>query len=190
MITLDTDTQLPRDTAAKMVAAMAHPLNRPILDPETNTVTEGYALLRPQVAISVDSAHRSWIARIFSGQPGFDPYSASVSDVYHDLHGEASFTGKGIYDVHAFDAAVGERFPENAILSHDLIEGEHARTGLINVELVEDYPATYGAFSKRKHRWVRGDWQLLPWLFAHPPVPGGRAGEESAVGSFALEDCG
>ncbi len=88
-------------------------------------------MLRPQVAISVDSAQRSWIARIFSGQPGFDPYSASVSDVYHDLHGAASFTGKGIYDVSAFDAAVGERFPENAILSHDLIEGEHARTGLI-----------------------------------------------------------
>jgi cyclic beta-1,2-glucan synthetase len=175
VITLDTDTQLPRDTAAKMVAAMAHPLNRPILDPATNTVTEGYALLRPQVAISVDSAHRSWIARIFSGQPGFDPYSASVSDVYHDLHGEASFTGKGIYDVAAFDAAVGERFPENSILSHDLIEGEHARTGLMNVEVVEDYPATYGAFSKRKHRWVRGDWQLLPWLFSHPPTPAGRA---------------
>ena len=136
------------------------------------------------MAISVDSAHRSWIARIFSGQPGFDPYSASVSDVYHDLHGEASFTGKGIYDVQAFDAAVGERFPENAILSHDLIEGEHARTGLISVELVEDYPATYGAFSKRKHRWVRGDWQLLPWLFAHPPAPGRPRGEESACRLF------
>jgi len=175
VITLDTDTQLPRDTAAKMVAAMAHPLNRPIIDPETNAVTEGHALLRPQVAVSVDSAQRSWIARIFSGQPGFDPYSASVSDVYHDLHGVASFTGKGIYDVYAFDAAVGKRFPENAILSHDLIEGEHARTGLIHVELVEDYPATYGAFSKRKHRWVRGDWQLLPWLFSRPPVFGGRA---------------
>jgi cyclic beta-1,2-glucan synthetase len=174
VITLDTDTQLPRDTAAKMVAAMAHPLNQPVLDPETNIVTEGHALLRPQVAISVDSARRSWIARIFSGQPGFDTYSASVSDVYHDLHGVASFTGKGIYDVHAFDAAVGQRFPENAILSHDLIEGEHARTGLIPVELVEDYPATYGAFSKRKHRWARGDWQLLPWLFAHPPMAGGR----------------
>ncbi len=173
VITLDTDTQLPRDTARKMVAAMAHPLNQPVVDPATHAVTEGHALLRPQVAISVESAYRSWIARIFSGQPGFDPYSSSVSDLYHDLHGQASFTGKGIYDVRAFEAAVGERFPENSILSHDLIEGEHARTGLISVELVEDYPATYGAFSKRKHRWVRGDWQLLPWLFAHPPVAGG-----------------
>jgi len=160
-------------------------LNRPVLDAETNTVTEGYALMRPQVAISVDSARRSWIARILSGQPGFDPYSASVSDVYHDLHGEASFTGKGIYDVNAFDAAVGERFPENAILSHDLIEGEHARTGLMNVELVEDYPATYGAFSKRKHRWVRGDWQLLPWLFAHPQVPGGRRAARNPLSALS-----
>ncbi|HEX5226185.1 MAG TPA: glucoamylase family protein [Bryobacteraceae bacterium] len=175
VITLDTDTQLPRDTAARMIGAMAHPLNAPILDEKTNMVTEGHALLRPQVAISVDSTQRSWIARIFGGQPGFDPYSASVSDIYHDLHGVASFTGKGIYDVRAFAAAVGERFPENAILSHDLIEGEHARTGLVPVELVEDYPATYGAFSKRKHRWVRGDWQLLPWLFPHPPEAQGRA---------------
>ncbi len=190
VITLDTDTQLPRDTAAKMVGAMAHPLNRPVLDPKSNTVTEGYALLRPQVAISIDSAQRSWIARIFSGQPGFDPYSTSVSDVYHDLHGQASFTGKGIYDVSAFDAAVGQRFPDNAILSHDLIEGEHARTGLIHVELVEDYPATYGAFSKRKHRWVRGDWQLLPWLFAASSHRRRTRREESAVGAFTLEDRG
>lgn len=190
VITLDTDTQLPRDSAAKMAAAMAHPLNRPILDPETNVVREGHALLRPQVAISVDSAQRSWIARIFSGQPGFDPYSASVSDLYHDLHGVASFTGKGIYDVSAFDTAVGERFPENAILSHDLIEGEHARTGLIPVELVEDYPATYSAFSKRKHRWVRGDWQLLPWLFGHPPMFEGRAPKNplSALSRWKIVD--
>jgi len=190
VITLDTDTQLPRDTAVKMVGAMAHPLNRPVVDPETNAVTEGHALLRPQVAISVDSAQRSWIARIFSGQPGFDPYSATVSDIYHDLHGVASFTGKGIYDVSAFDAAVGERFPENSILSHDLIEGEHARTGLISVELVEDYPATYGAFSKRKHRWARGDWQLLPWLFPHPPIVGGRAAKNplSALSRWKIVD--
>jgi hypothetical protein len=190
VITLDTDTQLPRDTAAKMVAAMAHPLNRPMLDPATNVVTEGYALLRPQVAITVESAQRSWIARIFSGRPGFDPYATSVSDVYHDLHGQASFTGKGIYDVQAFDTAVGQRFPENTILSHDLIEGEHARTGMINVELVEDYPSTYAAFSKRKHRWVRGDWQLLPWLFAHPPVPGGRAAKNplSALSRWKMVD--
>jgi cyclic beta-1,2-glucan synthetase len=171
VITLDTDTQLPRDTAAKMVGVMAHPLNRPTVDQATKIVTEGYALVRPRVAVSMESAWRSRIALIFSGQPGFDPYATSVSDVYQDLHGQASFTGKGIYDVRAFHAAVGARFPENAILSHDLIEGEHARTGLLtSVEVVEDYPATYKAFSKRKHRWVRGDWQLLPWLPGRNPL--------------------
>jgi cyclic beta-1,2-glucan synthetase len=165
VITLDTDTQLPRDTASKLVATMAHPLNHPVLHPETNTVIEGYALIRPRVTVSMESAGRSRLAQIFSGKPGFDPYATAVSDVYQDLHAHASFTGKGIYDLRAFDAAVGRRFPENAILSHDLIEGEFARTGLLTgVDLIEDYPATYQAFSKRNHRWTRGDWQLLPWL--------------------------
>jgi cyclic beta-1,2-glucan synthetase len=177
VITLDTDTQLPRDTASKMVATMAHPLNHPVLDPETSTVVEGYALIRPRVTVSMESSGRSRLAQIFSGKPGFDPYATSVSDVYQDLYARASFTGKGIYDLRAFDASVGRRFPENAILSHDLIEGEFARTGLLTgVDLIEDYPATYQAFSKRNHRWARGDWQLLPWLFPRipegsPPVP-------------------
>jgi cyclic beta-1,2-glucan synthetase len=170
VITLDTDTRLPRDTASKMVAAAAHPMNRPVLDPETGMVKEGYALIRPRVAVSMESAGRSRLAQIFSGNTGFDPYATSVSDVYQDLYGRASFTGKGIYDVRAFDAAVGDRFPENAILSHDLIEGEYARTGLLtSVELVEDCPTTYEASAKRKHRWVRGDWQLLPWLGNRAP---------------------
>ena len=174
VITLDTDTQLPRDTAAKMVAAAAHPLNRPVVNAETGVVTDGYALIRPRVAVSMESAGRSRLSQIFSGLTGFDPYATAVSDVYQDLHGRASFTGKGIYDVRAFEAAVGNRFPDNAILSHDLIEGEYARTGLLtSVELVEDFPATYEAFAKRKHRWVRGDWQLLPWLFRRVPAPRG-----------------
>jgi cyclic beta-1,2-glucan synthetase len=174
VITLDTDTQLPRETAAKMVAAAAHPLNRPVLDAETGMVKAGYALLRPRVAVSMESSGRSRLAQIFSGKAGFDPYATAVSDVYQDLYGQASFTGKGIYDVRAFDAAVGDRFPENAILSHDLIEGEYARTGLLtSVEVVEDSPTTYEAFAKRKHRWVRGDWQLLPWLGNRTPVAGG-----------------
>lgn len=174
VITLDTDTQLPRDTAFKMTGAMAHPLNQPRLDPAKKIVTDGYALLRPRVAVSMESAGRSRLAQIFSGQAGFDPYATSVSDIYQDLHGQASFTGKGIYDVKAFHAAVGDRFPENAILSHDLIEGEHARTALLTgVELVEDHPASYTAFCKRKHRWVRGDWQLLPWLLPRVPDASG-----------------
>jgi hypothetical protein len=165
VITLDTDTQLPRDTAAKMIGVMAHPLNRPVLDERTGVVVSGYSLLRPRVSVSMESAGQSRLAQMLSGQSGFDPYAISVSDVYQDLYGRASFSGKGIYDIAAFDAAVGERFPENAILSHDLIEGEHARTGfLASVEVVEDCPATYRAFCKRKHRWARGDWQLLPWL--------------------------
>jgi cyclic beta-1,2-glucan synthetase len=176
VITLDTDTQLPRDTAAKMIAAMAHPLNHPVLDQRTGTVISGYALLRPRVSVGMESAGRSRLAQILSGQSGFDPYAISVSDVYQDLYGRASFTGKGIYDLRAFDAAVGDRFPHNSILSHDLIEGEHARTGFLgSVEVVEDCPATYRAFCNRKHRWARGDWQLLPWLFGQPPGPDGKA---------------
>ena len=190
IITLDTDTQLPRDSAAKMIGAAAHPLNHPILDPKTKTVREGYGLLRPGVSVSIESAGRSRLAQIFSGQTGFDPYATSVSDVYQDLHGQASFTGKGIYDLRAFEAAVGGRFPENSILSHDLIEGEHVRTGLLaSAELIEDYPASYQAFSKRKHRWVRGDWQLLPWLFQRTPAPEGRiANPLSALSRWKLFD--
>ena len=190
VITLDTDTQLPRDSAAKMIGAAAHPLNYPVLDPETKMVREGYALMRPHVSVSMESAGRSRLAQIFSGQTGFDPYATAVSDVYQDLHGQASFTGKGIYDLRAFDAAVGDRFPENSILSHDLIEGEYARTGLLTgAEVVEDYPTSYQAFSKRKHRWVRGDWQLLPWMFHRAPAPEGRAPNPlSALSRWKLFD--
>jgi len=189
VITLDSDTRLPRDTALKMVGAMAHPLNRPVIDRARKIVTEGYALMRPRIAVSMESAGRSRLAQIFSGQPGFDTYATSVSDVYQDLHGQASFTGKGIYDVRAFHTAVGDRFPENAILSHDLIEGEHARTGLLtSIDLVEDYPATYRAFSKRKHRWIRGDWQLLPWLTARPPAGTGRGNPLSLLSRWKILD--
>jgi hypothetical protein len=173
VITLDADTQLPRDSAARMIGCMAHPLNRPVLDPVTRTVVEGYGVIQPRVSVSIESAGRSMFSQIFSGMAGFDPYATAVSDLYQDLYRQASFTGKGIYDLYAFDAAVGDRFPNNAVLSHDLIEGEHAHTGFLpSVELVEDYPATYQAFCKRKHRWVRGDWQLLPWLLAPPLAPG------------------
>ncbi len=169
IITLDTDTQLPRDTARELVAAMAHPLNRPVLD-ESNVVRQGYAILQPRVSISMESARRSRLANLYSGQTGLDPYTKAVSDVYQDLFGQASYMGKGIYDLNAFAQATRERFPDNTLLSHDLIEGEHARVGLISdIEVIDDFPATYEAFSKRKHRWVRGDWQISPWLL--PRVP-------------------
>lgn len=173
VITLDTDTQLPPGSAAKLIGTIAHPLNRPIVNPRTRCVEQGFGVLQPRVAISLDAARRSLFARLFAGEVGIDPYTRAVSHVYQDLFGRAQFIGKGIYDLHAFEAAVGERFPENAILSHDLIEGCHARCGFINdVELIEDHPSRYLADVNRRSRWVRGDWQIAAWLL--PRVPGHR----------------
>nr|WP_171165869.1 glycoside hydrolase family 94 protein [Usitatibacter palustris] len=166
VITLDTDTQLPRDAAREMVATMAHPLNRARFE-QGGLVTEGYGILQPRVAISLPGANRSLYARLHGGDTGIDPYTRAVSDVYQDAFAEGSFIGKGIYDVDAFECALAGRFPENRILSHDLIEGCHVRSGLLSdVQLYEDYPATYGADISRRHRWVRGDWQLFGWLRA------------------------
>ncbi len=191
IITLDSDTQLPRDTARKLIATLEHPLNRPVIDPETQAVREGYAILQPRITVSMESACRSRMAQFYSGQTGFDPYTTAVSDVYQDLHGQASFTGKGIYDLRAFDAVVGGRFPDNTLLSHDLIEGEHARTGLVtDLEFIDDYPAKYQAWSKRKHRWARGDWQIASWLL--PAVPAAKGGCEpnplSALSRWKIAD--
>ncbi|HMB42891.1 MAG TPA: glucoamylase family protein, partial [Luteimonas sp.] len=138
-------------------------------------VTRGYGILQPRVGVSMSGQRRSWYARLFSGEPGIDPYSRAVSDVYQDLFGEGSFVGKGIYDVEAFDRALDDRFPDNRILSHDLLEGCYARAGLVSdVQLNEDYPARYALDVKRRHRWIRGDWQLLPWLLPTVPMHGGR----------------
>ncbi|HEY6230737.1 MAG TPA: glucoamylase family protein [Pyrinomonadaceae bacterium] len=170
VITLDTDTQLPRDAARKLVGAAIHPLNRPRLDPATNMVTQGYGIVQPRVSISLVSASRSTFARTFSGNTGIDPYTTAVSDVYQDLFSEGSFTGKGLYDVDAFEAALSNRVPEQSLLSHDLFESLFARAALAtDIELLDDYPATYDAYAKRQHRWTRGDWQILRWLF--PTVP-------------------
>ncbi len=169
-ITLDSDTQLPRDTAWKLIGTMAHPLNRPVFNDESGIVVGGHALLQPRIGISMESAGKSRFAQVFSGQTGFDPYTTAVSDLYQDLFGRATFTGKGIYDIAAFERATRDRFPENTLLSHDLIEGEHVRAGLVtDLEMIDDYPSRYQAFSKRKHRWVRGDWQIALWLL--PRVP-------------------
>jgi cyclic beta-1,2-glucan glucanotransferase len=171
VITLDTDTQLPRDSVFEFVGAMAHPLNRPIYDEAKQRVTEGYGILQPRVAASLEGTNRSRYARLWSGEPGIDPYTRAVSDVYQDIFGEGSFIGKGIYDVDAFERALGGRFPENRILSHDLIEGCYARSGLLSdVQLYEDYPPTYEADVARRHRWIRGDWQIARWIL--PRVPG------------------
>jgi len=170
VITLDSDTQLPRDAAHKLVGAIAHPLNRAIVDPEKNIVVDGYGILQPRVEISIDSAQRSRLASIFSADAGFDIYARAASDVYQDLFGEGSFTGKGIYEVETFQQVLEHRFPCNVILSHDLVEGSYARAGLVSdIEVVDDYPSHMSAFSRRKHRWVRGDWQIIFWLL--PRVP-------------------
>lgn len=175
VITLDSDTELPRGTAHQLVGTLAHPLNRAVIDPETNTVMQGYGILQPRVGISVHSARRSRLAALYSGQTGFDIYTNAISDVYQDLFGEGSYVGKGIYDVQVFQKTLANRFPHNLLLSHDLIEGSYARAGLVSdIEMIDDYPSHYSAWSKRKHRWVRGDWQIMKWLLPRVPDYHGR----------------
>ncbi|HEY1951628.1 MAG TPA: glucoamylase family protein [Gemmatimonadaceae bacterium] len=174
VITLDSDTVLPRDAAQLLVGTIAHPLNRAHYDARIGRVTEGYGIIQPRVGVSLTSAHKSYFAAIHSGHPGVDPYTTAVSDVYQDLYGEGSFTGKGIYEVDAFEEATHGRFPENTLLSHDLIEGNWVRAGLAtDVEVYDDYPARYLTYTRRKHRWIRGDWQLLGWLKGTVPGPDG-----------------
>ena len=175
VITLDSDTQLPRGTAHSMIGAMAHPLNRAIIDPELRIVTEGYGILQPRVGVSVQSASRSRLASIYSGQTGFDIYTRAISDAYQDLYGEGIFTGKGIYEINTLHAVLDRRFPRNSLLSHDLIEGSYARVGLTtDIEVIDDYPSHYSAYTRRKHRWLRGDWQIAQWLFSKVPDESGR----------------
>ncbi len=177
VITLDVDTQLPREAARRLIGTLAHPLNRARLDTATGRVVEGYGILQPRISFHLPAAGRSLFTRIWVSSAGIDPYSAAVSDVYQDLFGSGSFTGKGIYDVDAFEAAAGRTFPDNHILSHDLIEGNYARCGLVtDIELFDDFPARYNVYARREHRWIRGDWQILFWLGREVPAPanGGR----------------
>jgi hypothetical protein len=175
IITLDSDTQLPRGTAARMVGTMAHPLNQAIIDPKLRIVTQGYGILQPRVGVSVSSASRSRFASLYSGETGFDIYTRAVSDVYQDLFGEGIFAGKGIYEVSILHGVLDRRFPQNALLSHDLIEGSYARAGLVtDIEIIDDYPSHYSAHTRRKHRWVRGDWQIARWLSSRVPDESGR----------------
>jgi len=170
VITLDADTELPRGSARRMVGALAHPLNQAIIDPERGVVGTGYGILQPRVGVSVQSSARSRLASIYSGQTGLDTYTRAASDVYQDLYGEGIFVGKGIYEVDTLHRVLDRRFPRNALLSHDLVEGAYARAGLASdIEIIEDYPSHYSAHNRRKHRWVRGDWQIAEWL--RPQVP-------------------
>jgi len=175
VITLDADTEVPRGAAHRLIGTLAHPLNQAIIDPEKNVVVAGYGILQPRVRVSVQSASRSRLANIYSGQTGMDIYTHAVSDVYQDLYGEGIFAGKGIYEVSIMQHVLEHRFPQNALLSHDLIEGAYARAGLVtDIEVVEDYPSHYSAYNRRKHRWLRGDWQITSWLFSRVPDETGR----------------
>jgi len=171
VITLDADTRLPRDAARMLVGTMAHPLNRPRFSPDQGRVIEGYSILQPRVAVSLPSASQSRFASLFAGDAGIDPYTRTVSDVYQDVFGEGSFIGKGIYDVDALQQSIARKFPENRILSHDLLEGAYARSGLVtDVQLFEDFPSAYPADISRRSRWMRGDWQIASWLLPRVPT--------------------
>lgn len=173
VVTLDADTRLPRDAALRLVGKLAHPLNRACFDERQQRVVGGYGILQPRVTPALPvGTEGSLFQRIFSAPGGIDPYSAAASDVYQDLFGEGSYTGKGIYDVDAFEAALAGRVPANSMLSHDLFEGIFARAGLASdVEVMEDHPSRYDVAARRQHRWTRGDWQLLPWVFGRGALP-------------------
>src|SRR5206468_9988635 len=148
------------------IATITHPLNRPAFDPAVGRVTKGYGVLQPRVSVTFTSAAGSLFARLYAGHTGVDPYTTAVSDTYQDVFAEGIFTGKGLYDVDAFTAALEDSVPENALLSHDLFEGLHARVALVSdVELVDEYPSSVLAHARRQNRWIRGDWQILLWLF-------------------------
>ncbi len=172
VITLDADTVLPMNSAHYLVATLAHPLNRAQFD--GNKVVSGYTVLQPRTEIIPTAANRSWFTRIFAGNSGLDLYTLAVSDMYQDWFGEGIYTGKGIYDVVAFERSLAGHVPENRLLSHDLFEGIQGRAALVSdVVLLEDYPAHYLVHTRRLHRWIRGDWQLLPWLLPRVPTAGG-----------------
>lgn len=166
VITLDADTRLPIDGAKRLIGMISHPLNKATIDSRRGIVTQGYGLIQPRIDLSVESANTSIFTRIYAGQGGIDPYTTAASDIYQDLFHEAIFTGKGIYSLEVFNTLLKDAIPDQTILSHDLLEGSYVRTGLASdMELIDDYPAKYSSYISRLHRWVRGDWQLLPWLF-------------------------
>jgi cyclic beta-1,2-glucan synthetase len=178
VITLDADTRMPIGVARRLVGKMAHPLNWPRFDAQTRLIVEGHAVLQPRITPSLPiGSEGSLFQRVFSGPNGLDPYAFVVADVYQDLFEEGTYSGKGIYDVDAFEAALEDKIPDSTVLSHDLLEGTLARSGLASdIEFVEEFPSRYNVAAARQHRWVRGDWQLLPWIFGRGrKVPGGSA---------------
>ncbi|MCB2209872.1 hypothetical protein KQH62_03155 [bacterium] len=191
VITLDADTIMPRDSANSLIATLAHPLNQAEFKPDTGQVVSGYTILQPRTEVKPTSVNKTLFTRIFAGDLGLDLYTRAVSDVYQDLFGEGIYVGKGIYDVAAFTRSLQDQVPQNSLLSHDLFEGSQGRAGLVtDVVLFEDYPPDYSSQVERQHRWVRGDWQLLPWLM--PRVPKANGGKEpnpfSAIDRWKIFD--
>jgi cellobiose phosphorylase len=182
VITLDADTELPRDVARALIGTLAYPLNRAVVDPRTLRVVAGYGILQPRTGVSVPAALRSRFTQLMAGVVGVDPYTSAVSNTYMDLFGEGTYAGKGIYDPAVLRQVLDERFPDNALLSHDLIEGNYARVGFLsNVELLDGFPATPAAHAARHHRWVRGDWQIVRWLLPQVPREVGHEGNPLPV---------
>ena len=177
VITLDSDTRLTVGSANELVGTMLHPLNRPLYDTNKRIVQEGHAILQPRIAVDLEAASKSFFSRATAGLGGTDPYGSTVSDLYQDLFDEGIYTGKGIFDLNIFSQCLDDRFPENRILSHDLLEGCYLRAGLLSdVELTDGFPFKVSSYFSRLHRWTRGDWQVLPWLFKK--VPTGSGGTE------------
>ena len=175
VITLDTDTRMPRDAARDLAGIIDHPLNRPVYDEKKRRVVAGYSILQPRVDLGYPGDNPSLFVKIFGGEAGIDPYTKTVSDIYQDLFHEGSFIGKGLYDVDSFERCLGGRWPENLVLSHDLLEGCYARSALVtDVQLYEKYPSGYLADANRRHRWIRGDWQISGWLLPFVPAAGRR----------------
>ncbi len=189
VITLDSDTQLPRDSARRMIETLAHPLNQPRYDPDGSIARGSFTLIQPRVSPSLPSAASTVFSRIFTDPVGTDPYTKAVSNAYQDLSGEGSYIGKGIYDVRAFQRTLAERFPDERLLSHDLIEGAHVRTALAtDIELFDEFPSDYVSYSRRQHRWIRGDWQIAEWILPQCPESQAREGAQPAGSLEPLEN--
>ena len=166
IITLDSDTDLVLNSGIELIGAMAHILNKPQIDNEKNIVVNGYGIMQPRIGINLEDGNKSLFTKVFAGLPGTDAYANAISDVYQDNFGEGIYTGKGIYDLQVFSKILKNRMPENKILSHDLLEGNYLRCGLVSdIMLLDGYPYKYNSFTSRLHRWIRGDWQIIEWLF-------------------------
>ncbi len=191
VITVDSDTQLPLESARRLIETIAHPLNRVEINPSSRVRTQGYTIIQPRISIALPAATATRFTRIFADTNGTDPYCRMTSDAQQELFSEGIFHGKAIYDVKAFHAILKDRFPAETILSHDLIEGAHAGVGLASdIELFENMPTDYGSYAARQRRWIRGDWQIAPWMFGQVPLPTGKkcATPLNAIGRWRILD--